>query len=96
VSAELGLLKPDPAVYRKVASELGITMEQMVFVDNKASTSMAPSRSARPDTLHRGERAARLPDLARGSPDAGLFDPIELRGVRIRNRIWVARCASTR
>jgi putative hydrolase of the HAD superfamily len=36
VSAELGLLKPDPAVYRKVASELGITMEQMVFVDNKA------------------------------------------------------------
>jgi putative hydrolase of the HAD superfamily len=36
VSAELGLLKPDPAVYRKVASELGITMEQMIFVDNKA------------------------------------------------------------
>jgi putative hydrolase of the HAD superfamily len=36
VSAELGLLKPDPAVYRKIASELGITMEQMVFVDNKA------------------------------------------------------------
>jgi putative hydrolase of the HAD superfamily len=36
VSAELGLLKPDPAVYRKVADELGITMEQMIFVDNKA------------------------------------------------------------
>ena len=36
VSAELGLLKPDPSVYRKVASELGITMEQMIFVDNKA------------------------------------------------------------
>ncbi len=35
VSAELGLLKPDPAVYREVAKELGITMEQMVFVDNK-------------------------------------------------------------
>jgi len=36
VSAELGLLKPDPAVYFKVADELGITMEQMIFVDNKA------------------------------------------------------------
>lgn len=35
VSAELGLLKPDPAVYQKVAQELGITMEQMIFVDNK-------------------------------------------------------------
>jgi putative hydrolase of the HAD superfamily len=36
VSAELGLLKPDPAVYRKVAEELGITTQQMIFVDNKA------------------------------------------------------------
>jgi putative hydrolase of the HAD superfamily len=36
VSAELGLLKPDPAVYRKVADELGITTEQLIFVDNKA------------------------------------------------------------
>ena len=36
VSAELGLLKPDPEVYRVVADELGITGEQMVFIDNKA------------------------------------------------------------
>ena len=35
VSAELGLLKPDPAIYRHVARELGIEPAEMVFVDNK-------------------------------------------------------------
>jgi len=36
VSAELGLLKPDAEVYRHIARELGIELEQMVFIDNKA------------------------------------------------------------
>ena len=36
VSAELDCLKPDPAIYRHVADELGIALEQMVFIDNKA------------------------------------------------------------
>lgn len=36
VSAEMGLLKPDAAIYRRVAAELGIELEQMVFIDNKA------------------------------------------------------------
>lgn len=35
VSAELGLLKPDPEIYRYVAGELGITPAEMVFIDNK-------------------------------------------------------------
>lgn len=35
VSAELGLLKPDPEIYRHVARELGIDPSEMVFVDNK-------------------------------------------------------------
>jgi putative hydrolase of the HAD superfamily len=35
VSAELGLVKPDPEIYRLVARELGIPMDQMVFIDNK-------------------------------------------------------------
>lgn len=35
VSAELGLLKPDPEIYRHVARELGINPSEMVFVDNK-------------------------------------------------------------
>lgn len=35
VSAELGLLKPDPEIYRHVAHELGIEPAGMVFIDNK-------------------------------------------------------------
>src|SRR4051812_34558186 len=33
LSAELGLLKPDPAIYLKVAGELGISPAAVVFVD---------------------------------------------------------------
>lgn len=36
VSAELGLLKPEAAIYEHVAAELGIELTDMVFVDNKA------------------------------------------------------------
>jgi putative hydrolase of the HAD superfamily len=36
VSAEMNALKPEPAIYRQVATELGITPEQMVFIDNKS------------------------------------------------------------
>ena len=35
VSAELGLIKPDPEIYRVTARELGISLEHMVFIDNK-------------------------------------------------------------
>lgn len=36
VSAEMNAIKPDPAIYSEVAAELGIPLERMVFVDNKA------------------------------------------------------------
>lgn len=35
VSAEMDLIKPDPEIYRQAATELGITPDQMVFVDNR-------------------------------------------------------------
>jgi putative hydrolase of the HAD superfamily len=35
VSAELGMIKPDPEIYRHVARELGIEPTEMVFIDNK-------------------------------------------------------------
>jgi len=35
VSAEMRDLKPDPSIYLEVSDELGITPEQMVFIDNK-------------------------------------------------------------
>lgn len=36
VSAEIGMIKPDPEIYRHVARELDIEPSAMVFVDNKA------------------------------------------------------------
>lgn len=36
VSAEMDAIKPDPAIYSEVADELGIPLQQMVFIDNKA------------------------------------------------------------
>jgi putative hydrolase of the HAD superfamily len=41
VSAELRLLKPAAAIYLHVASELGITPAEMVFVDNKSANTDA-------------------------------------------------------
>jgi putative hydrolase of the HAD superfamily len=35
VSAEMDAIKPDPEIYREVAAGLGITLDQMIFVDNK-------------------------------------------------------------
>lgn len=35
VSAEVGLIKPDPEIYRLVARELGVEPADLVFVDNK-------------------------------------------------------------
>jgi putative hydrolase of the HAD superfamily len=36
VSAEMNALKPEPAIYLEAARELGITPQQMVFIDNKS------------------------------------------------------------
>ena len=36
VSGELGLLKPDPEIYRHALRDLGITAAETVFTDNKA------------------------------------------------------------
>jgi putative hydrolase of the HAD superfamily len=35
VSAEVGMIKPDPEIYRHVGRELGIEPAEMVFIDNK-------------------------------------------------------------
>jgi putative hydrolase of the HAD superfamily len=41
VSAEMNALKPESAIYLDVASELGITPAQMVFIDNKSANTDA-------------------------------------------------------
>ena len=41
VSAEMDAIKPDPAIYAEVAAELGIPLQAMVFIDNKAENTAA-------------------------------------------------------
>jgi putative hydrolase of the HAD superfamily len=41
VSAEMDAVKPDPAIYSEVAAELGIPLDRMVFIDNKAENTEA-------------------------------------------------------
>ncbi len=36
VSAEMDAIKPDPAIYEEVARELGIQLDEMIFIDNKS------------------------------------------------------------
>jgi putative hydrolase of the HAD superfamily len=36
VSAEMNTIKPDPAIYSEVAAELGIRLDQMIFIDNRS------------------------------------------------------------
>lgn len=58
VSAEMDNVKPDPAIYREVADELGITLDQMVFIDNKiVNTDAAAALGA---TVHHFEGVAGL------------------------------------
>lgn len=41
LSAEMNALKPEPAIYLEVAAELGIGMNQMIFIDNKVANTDA-------------------------------------------------------
>ena len=41
ISAEMDSVKPDHAIYREVAGELGIELTQMVFIDNKKVNTVA-------------------------------------------------------
>jgi putative hydrolase of the HAD superfamily len=67
ISAEMDNIKPDAAIYREVADELGIELAQMVFIDNKkVNTDAAASLGV---TVHHFEGvdglAAFLTSLAR-------------------------------
>jgi putative hydrolase of the HAD superfamily len=58
ISAEMDDLKPSPSIYLTVAAELGITMAEMIFIDNKAvNTDAAAALGA---TTHHFTGAARL------------------------------------
>ena len=64
VSAEMDAIKPDPEIYREVAAGLGITLEQMIFVDNKAENTDAAA--ALGVTVHHFTSVAGLREFLQG------------------------------
>lgn len=64
VSAEMNTVKPDPAIYLEVADELGITPQQLVFIDNKSvNTDAAAALGA---TVHHFTAVAGLRSFLEG------------------------------
>ena len=61
VSAELNLLKPEPAIYEHAIAALGITAEELVFIDNKSINTDAAA--ALGVTVHHFTGAAGLRDF---------------------------------
>jgi putative hydrolase of the HAD superfamily len=61
VSAEMDSVKPDPAIYREVAAELGIDLAEMVFIDNKKVNTDAAAELG--VTVHHFEGAIGLSDF---------------------------------
>jgi epoxide hydrolase-like predicted phosphatase len=64
ISSEVGLRKPDPAIYALAAERLGLPPEACVFVDDLPGN-LKPARAIGMATvLHRGDAAATLAEVA--------------------------------
>ena len=64
ISSEVGLRKPDPAIYQLVAERLGLTPDACVFVDDLPGN-LKPARALGMATvLHRGDAEATLAEVA--------------------------------
>ena len=70
VSAELGMIKPDPQIYRHVARELGIDPAAMVFIDNKETNVIGAESIGVTGHVFTGAAELRvfLTSLAEGTP----------------------------
>ena len=67
ISGEVGLRKPDPAIYELAAERLGLAPEQCVFVDDLPGN-LKPARALGMATVvHRGDAAATLAELSRAA-----------------------------
>jgi epoxide hydrolase-like predicted phosphatase len=65
ISSEIGLRKPDPAIYELAAERLGLAPAACVFVDDLAGN-LKPARALGMATvLHRGDAAATLAEIER-------------------------------
>ena len=63
ISSEVGLRKPDPAIYELAAERLGLPPSACVFVDDLPGN-LKPARALGMATvLHRGDAAATLAEV---------------------------------
>jgi epoxide hydrolase-like predicted phosphatase len=63
ISSEVGLRKPDPAIYALAAERIGVPAERCVFVDDLPGN-LRPARALGMATvLHRGDAAATLAEV---------------------------------
>jgi putative hydrolase of the HAD superfamily len=64
ISGEVGIRKPDPAIYELAAERLGLPPEQCVFVDDLPGN-LKPARAIGMATVvHRGDAAATLAEVS--------------------------------
>jgi epoxide hydrolase-like predicted phosphatase len=64
ISGEVGIRKPDPAIYQLAAERLGLAPEQCVFVDDLPGN-LKPARAIGMATVvHRGDAAATLAEVS--------------------------------
>jgi putative hydrolase of the HAD superfamily len=63
ISGEVGLRKPDPAIYRLAADKLGLLARQCVFVDDAAAN--LPAAELGTATVHDVNSAATVGELER-------------------------------
>ena len=64
ISGEVGIRKPDPAIYELAAQRLGLPPEQCVFVDDLPGN-LKPARAIGMATVvHRGDAAATLGEVS--------------------------------
>ena len=64
ISSEVGLRKPDPAIYELAAERIGLPPAACVYVDDLPGN-LKPARALGMATvLHRGDAAATLAELA--------------------------------
>jgi len=65
ISSEVGLRKPEPAIYELAAERLGVPPEQCVYVDDLPPNLKTARALGMATVLHRGDAAATLAELRR-------------------------------
>jgi epoxide hydrolase-like predicted phosphatase len=63
ISGEVGLRKPDPAIYELAAERLGLAPEACVFVDDLPGNLKPAGALGMATVLHRGDAAATLAEI---------------------------------